>query len=139
MANVDTIKAIEDNITTILAVQGFKVEDLSVDPDAGTTPLATIIWEGEDFEYNHGEKPLYNELKYTLAIRFSDKAPATTRDRQAEYAHKLRSNITVAALNTDSLAASKLVSKVSHEGYVNQYEPPVTRLNYSLRVRYREI
>ncbi len=139
MANLDTIKAIEDNITAILVAQGFKVEDLSADPSAGITPLATIIFEGEDFEYNHGEKPLYNELKYTLAIRFSDKAPTTTRDRQAEYAHKLRANITVAALNTGSLATSKLVSKVSHEGYVNQYEPPVTRLGYALRVRYREI
>lgn len=139
MANEDTVKAITANLTAILTAQGFKVEDLSVDPDADVTPLVTILGPNEDFEYNHGEKPKYSDLAYTLAVRFSDKHLSTARDRAADYSHKLRDNITVPALNVGSLAASKLVSRTDHTMEDADYNTPIMRFDYSLSIRYREL
>lgn len=139
MANEDTVKAIEDNLTAILVAQGFKVEDLSIDPDADTMPLAVLVFEGEEFEYNHGEKPKYNDARYTVAIRYSDKATASARDKAVGYSHSLRANVTVGALNAGDLATSKLVCKVNHDGYEYDYKPPQAQIAYRLRVRYREL
>lgn len=138
MANSDTVKAITANLTAILAGLGFKIEDLSVDPSMTSSPVCVVLCNGEDFGAGHGERPLYNEIRYSIEIRFSDKYPATSRDKIAEWAHKIRDNVKVATLNTGSLAASKLVSWVNHEGYDVEYSPPVTQIEYRLRVRYRE-
>lgn len=138
MANADTIKAIEDNLSAILTAQGFNVEDSSTNKELDATPLCVILHRGEDFGAGHGERPLYNEIRYSLEVRFSDKHPSTSRDRIAEWAHKIRANVYVAALNTGALAVSKLVSWVDHEGYNVEYSPPVTQIEYRLRVRYRE-
>lgn len=139
MGNLDTIKAVEDNITAILLAQNINVEDSFTNETIETDPLAVIKFTGETFGYSNGQKPLYNELRYDVAIRFSDKAPSTSRDRAADYAHRLRDGITVNALNVAALAASKLVSWVSHDGYDVTYTPPVTQIDYRLTVRYREI
>mgnify|MGYP001571124851 CR=1 FL=1 len=136
--NSDTVKAIEDNITSILTAQGFKVEDLSTDPDVDVTPLAVILHKGEDFGAAHGQRPIYNEINYEIAIRFNQKYPSTSRDKIAEWAHKVRENIIVNGLNTGALATSKLVSWVNHVGYDIDYTPPITKLSYKLTVKYRE-
>ena len=139
MASSDTIKAITANLTAILDGLGFKIEDLSTDPSMSSSPVCVVLHNGEDFGAGHGERPLYNEIRYSLEVRFSDKYPTTSRDKIAEWAHKIRDAVKVAALNTGSLAASKLVSWVDHEGYEVEYAPPVTQIEYRLRVRYREI
>lgn len=138
MSNADTVKAIEDNLTSILTTQGFKVEDLSADPDVDTIPLAVILHRGEEFGAAHGERPLYNEINYELEIRLNQKYPSTSRDKIAEWAHKVRENITVNGLNIGTLATTKLVSWVNHNGYDVNYTPPITSISYKLRIRYRE-
>lgn len=138
MPNADTIKAIEDNLSAILTAQGFNVEDSSSNKELDATPLCVILHRGEDFGVGHGERPLYNEIRYSLEVRFSDKYPSTSRDKIAEWAHKIRANVNVSSLNTGLLAASKLVSWVNHDGYDVEYAPPVTQIEYRLRVRYRE-
>ena len=139
MSNLDTIKAIEDNLSAIIAAQGFMLEDSSTDPERTTKPLCALRHTGEDFGDEYGQKPDYNDLKYTLRISFSDPAPGTTRDKTAEWCHKIRNNVTVNALNVDVLAVSKLVSLVTHEGYsITGEGPPETDIEYRLRVRYRE-
>lgn len=139
MANSDTVKAITANLTAILEGLGFKIEDLSVDPSMSSTPICVVLYEGEDFGASHGEKPDYNEIKYALRINLSDKYPSTTRDKIADWCHRVRQNVSVAALNTGALASSLLVSRVDHDGYeITSYDPPVTRIEYRLRVTYRE-
>ncbi len=138
MANSDTVKAIATNLTAILNGLGFKIEDLSADPAMSSSPVCVVLHSGEDFGAGHGERPLYNEIRYSLEVRFSDKYPATSRDKIAEWAHKIRANVNVAALNTGALAASKLVSRVDHEGYDVEYAPPITQIEYRLKIRYRE-
>lgn len=139
MADLDTIKAIEDNLTAIITAQGFNFEDSSTDPKVETTPVATLLFRGETFEYAHGQKPIYNELEYEVVVNFNTSATATARDKAAEHGHKLRENITVNALNVGSLAASKLVSRVDHQGYDAEYNRPVLRVSYRLKIRYREL
>jgi len=139
MANSDTIKAITANLTAILDGLGFKIEDLSADPSMSSSPVCVVLYSGEDFGAGHGERPLYNEIRYSLEVRFSDKHPATSRDKIADWAHKIRENVHVSALNTGALAVSKLVSWVNHDGYDVEYSPPVTQIECRLKIRYREI
>lgn len=139
MANSDSVKAITTNITSILTTQGLSVEDISGDPETDTITLAQIHYQGEDFEYAHGMKPLYNEINYLIRMVFNKMSPVLSRDAQAEWIHKVREAITVNALNVGSLATTKLVSLVEHEGADVEYRPPISTINYKLKVRYREI
>ncbi len=139
MANSDTVKVITANLAAILAGLGFKVEDLSVDPSMTTTPVCVILYEGEDFEYGHGQKPLYNEVKYLLKILLNDSKPGTSRDRYAQYVHAIREAVTVNTLNTGGLAVLKLVSLVNTTDVAITYEPPVSTIDYRMNVRYREV
>ena len=81
MANSDTIKAITANLTAILDGLCFKIEDLSADPSMSSSPVCVVLYSGEDFGAGHGERPLYNEIRYSLEVRFSDKHPATSREK----------------------------------------------------------
>lgn len=140
MSNADTIKSIEDNLSALIIAQGFNLEDSSTDKTLETKPLCALRYLGEDFGAGHGERPLYNEIRYSLKVGFNDKAPASSRDKIADWMHKFRQAVTVASLNVGALAASKLVSWVNHEGYdVTDYKSPITELDYRLRVRYREL
>lgn len=138
MANSDTVKAITLNLTSILEGLGFNIEDLSVDPSMTSTPISVILYEGEDFEYGHGQKPLYNEIRYLLKVMLNDPRPGTSRDKYAEYVHAIREAVTVDALNVGALLASKLVSLVNTTEVTVTYEPPVSAIDYRLNVRYRE-
>lgn len=139
MANTDTVKAITANLSTILAGLGFKVEDLSVDPSMVTTPVCVILYEGEDFEYGHGQKPLYNEVRYLLKVMLNDPKPGSSRDKYADHVHAIRDAVTVDALNVGGLAASKLVSLVNTTDVAITYDPPVSTIDYRMNVRYREV
>lgn len=139
MANSDTVKAITANLAAILAGLGFKVEDLSIDPSMTASPVCVILYEGEDFAYGHGQKPLYNEVKYLLKVMLSDPKPGTSRDKYAEYVHAIREAVTVDALNAGALATSKLVSLVNTTDVAIAYEPPVSTIDYRMNVRYREV
>lgn len=138
MANSDTVKAITANLKSIIEGLGFKVEDLSIDPAMVSTPVCVILYEGEDFEYGHGQKPLYSEIRYLLKVMLNDPRPGTSRDKYAEHVHAIREAVTVNALNTGALAASKLVSLVNTAEVTVTYEPPVSTIDYRLNVRYRE-
>ncbi len=138
MANSDTVKGITLNLTSILEGLGLKVEDLSIDPSMVSTPVCVILYEGEDFEYGHGQKPLYSEIRYLLKVMLNDPRPGTSRDRYAEYVHGVREAVTVDALNVGALLASKLVSLVNTTEVTVTYEPPVSIIDYRLNVRYRE-
>ncbi|MBE7413845.1 MAG: hypothetical protein HS130_00900 [Deltaproteobacteria bacterium] len=137
MSNLDTIKAIEDSLSAIVTAQGFMLEDSSTDKKLETKASCAIRHMGEEFGASHGDtRP--NELKYAR-INFNEPEPGATRDRIAELCHKIRENVKVAALNVGALAASKLVIRVDHEGYdVTGYTPPITEMEYRLRVTYRE-
>lgn len=139
MANSDTVKAITANLADILAGLGFKIEDLSVDPSMTAMPVCVILYEGEEFEYGHGQKPLYNEIKYLLKVMLSDPKPGTSRDKYAEHVHAIREAVTVNALNTGALADTKLVSLVNTTDVAITYEPPVSTIDYRLNIRYREV
>ena len=138
MGNAATVQAIEDNLTAILIAQGFKVEDLSTDPDADVTPLVVILFEGETFEETSGQRGSYNTVRFTLAVRFSDKATASARDRSVTYAQLIRKNVTVNNLNVNTLADSKLVKLVIHTGYQREYATPIVSVDYPIEVTYRE-
>lgn len=140
MGNADTVKAINANLMALIAAQGFLLEDSSTDralEDGGV--FCALRGPEESFETTHGQKPSYSDAQYHLLIRFSDKAPATTRDKIAEWTQKVRAAVTVNALNTGALSASKLVCRADHGRYnITAYNPPITEIAYPITVRYRE-
>lgn len=140
MGNADTVKAINANLAAILTAQGFLFEDTSTDralEDGGV--FCALRGPEESFDTTHGQKPSYSEVSYALLIRFSDIAPATTRDKIADWTQKVRAAVTVNALNIGAFSASKLVSRVDHgRSNITEYNPPITEITYPITVRYRE-
>lgn len=139
MGNSDTVKAIAANLSSILEGLGLKIEDMSFDPSMSTTPVCVVLYEGEEFGYGHGQKPLYNEVRYLVKVMLSDSKPGSSRDKYATWVHAIRDAMTVNALNTGGLAASKLVSFVATTDVAVTYDPPIGTIDYRLSVRYREI
>ena len=139
MPNLNTVNAITANLKAILEALGLKVEDLTYDPDADSTPLCQLDYTGERFGRNHGQGPLYNNIGFDLTILFRKSDPDTSRTEQATWIHKIRDAVTVDALNVDDLAASKLVSLVAHLDVDVEYRSPMTQITYELHVRYREL
>lgn len=138
MANTDTLKAIIANIRTILSnVIGYKVEDLSIDPDVDTTPHASVNISGVSFGDNSGENSLWDEVDIEIKVNANKKTSVLSSDIQSDIIYNIRSNFTVEALNIDDLLISKLVSNVTHNDVNVEYEPPVSTITYSLNIRYR--
>ena len=138
MSNIDTVKAITTNLEGVLTGLGWKLEDLSSDPDVDTTPVCQVLYEGESFEDLYGERPQYNTIAFLVRVVRNRTQPGTSRDAQQEAVHAIRGAVTVAALNAGSLATSKLVNRVAHTGAQVEYDPPLSILDYRLQVRYRE-
>ena len=139
--NTTNVQAIITNLETIVGTTlGFKLEyNCKDDPDVDTTPGAVILYLGETFVENFGEKPLYNEISFLILIKFTEENPGSIRDKAITHVHKLREGITIDALNVGDLSASKIVSWVDHEGAEVDNEQPVNQIDYHLSVRYREL
>lgn len=141
VTNTTNVQAIITNLETIVGTTlGFKLEyNIKDDPDVDTTPGAIILYLGEVFEESFGEKPLYNEIAFLILIKFTEDTPGLIRDKAVTYIHKLREGITIDLLNVGDLAATKIVSRVTHEGADLDNEQPVNQIDYSLSIRYREL
>lgn len=143
MGDFETVQAITDNIKTLCQGQGLKfslkvIEDVENIP-ASLIPYGDIFYQGEEFEYDYGNKPGYIEAKFLLRVVLKEKAPADMIRNQQKWTHNLRGALTVDALNSGALAASKLVSKVEKEEPEIENMPSfVSVLLFALRVRYRQ-
>ena len=65
MANIDTVKSITDNLQTVLEGQGVRFSRKTFEDEknipASLIPFGEIFYQGENFEYTHGQKPEYAE------------------------------------------------------------------------------
>ena len=146
MANIDTVKSITANLKTVLQSQGIKFDTKIYDDyesiPSGKLPLGGIIYEGENFEYNHGQRAGYAEIQFLINVIVSETNNEIMTRKMQEWVHKIRSALTVIALNIGDLASSKLVSRVVtiDEGVdVEAKTTTISLLSYPIDVRYREV
>ncbi|MFQ5736612.1 MAG: hypothetical protein ACE5GY_07085 [Thermodesulfobacteriota bacterium] len=143
MSNFDTANAIEDNLHTVLEALGINFTREAYDNEAAISaallPHGQIFYLGEDFAYNHGEKPLYAEIRFLIRVVLRERDAADIGREQRRWVHLIRDNITIDALNIGDLAGSKLVSRASTDGVDTENNAPRAAIRYRVSVRYREI
>lgn len=139
-ANETTVNAIFANIKTVLTdAEGlaYIVEDLSENPTLSTDFLQ-ILYTGENFENEYGERPEYNEIEVLIRGQGKATSPAAARSSISGMTHDLRDNLKPSTLNIGSLATSKLITFVAHNGMTAIYENALVKVEYRLTVQYRE-
>jgi len=139
--NAQNVQYIIENLEEILSVTlGFNLEyDIADDDIVETTPGVILNYDGEVFEESFGEKPMYNEIPFSIMLKFKESDPKLIRSRAVTYAHQLREGITIDLLNVGALASSQIVSRVEHDPVTLTTSQPILQLDYNVIVRYREV
>jgi len=142
MSNFDTVSAITDNLQEALKKQGvcFSMSGFD-DPGAmpaSVLPLGRIFYTGESFEYAHGQRPMYAEVEYSVRVTLAHKDTADMMREQQKWTHLVRDAMTIEALNTGALAASRPVSRVMVAGVRAEGDRHTASLVLRTVVRYRE-
>lgn len=145
MGNFESIVAITDNLESVLKGMGINFtrktyEDMASIPTA-LLPLGEIIYNGESFEHPSGQRPGYAEADYRLRVIIKESDARDMQRVQMKWIHLIRDGLTVNALNTGSLATSKLISSVMTESatFNNTLSDTIGVVEYDIKVRYREI
>ncbi len=142
-SNFDTVKAVTGNIEKVLDGLGVHFStEVNEGTDGGAAsimPYGRIFYTGETFEYTHGQRPGYGEAGFRVKVflRAGDGEAAVTE--QQRWVHRIREALTVDALNTGDIGASKpvsrvVVSKAEAKGLKN-----VSTVVLDVLVRYREM
>jgi hypothetical protein len=131
MASVDTVLSIFKNVEKVLRAKGIKfVAQENLKPEdipAAQMPAGFVDYDGEIFEYTTGMALGYAEVRCFIEIYIIG-ASVTARTDQIRWLHKLKTALTVNALNVGDLETSKKVSRV------DPGTPTVERLSPTLRV-----
>ncbi len=141
MNRFETLNAITENLRALLAKEGLHMarENFGDDKNAPSSsyPYAVLMYDGEDFEYTHGQRPGYGEAAFTVRVGLRNSGlQAMTGDEQ-RWTHRIREAVTVNALNTGLLAAAAPVSRVDTRSVKVERKGHVSRLDYSIVIRYR--
>ena len=146
MTDAATVKSIITNLETIVSTTiGWRLEDLSSDPvdqdiqEVRSIVLAQIYYDGEEFEDNFNERKATNEISVTIKAEKTVLLPGDARDTAVDLVHAIRTNVTVANLNTGDLASSKLVHWVRHSSATVDRIKLKTIMTYQLKIRYAEL
>ena len=142
MSNFDTVSVITDNLQEALKKQGSHFSRSGFDDPrsipASLLPLGRLFYTGENFEYAHGQRPMYGEIEYSVRVLLAEKDPADMMREQQKWTHRVRDAMTIEALNTGELAATRPVSKVMVAGVRADNDRHTASLVLRTVVRYRE-
>lgn len=144
MGNLETVKFITDNIETVLKGLGIHFVRKTFEDEknipASLLPLGEIRYQGEVFEYTHGERMGYIEAEFALRVTIAERDTVDMMRAQQKWAHSIRGALTINALNIAGLVTSKYVSRVTTAAVEvdNARTDGVAALGYQLMVRYRE-
>lgn len=114
MGNFATVQAITTNLQTILKAQGANFSLAIHETDnvpASLLPLGEVMYEGETFEDTFNQRPSYVDVRWTLRVVLREKTQDSLARELQRWTERIRTAITVDALNTGDLAASLLVSR----------------------------
>lgn len=143
MGNLETIKAITANLKTVLMDLGIKFKEYTYEDPREVpihlSPLGKLFYLGEDFAYDHGEKPLHIEASFALKVVCIEPDTGKMNALLQEQVHTIREGVTVAALNIGALAVNKHISKVITVKPTIDHYKDASVLVYGLNIRYREV
>ncbi len=143
MSGSQTISVITENMLYVLGRQGLfflkKGHDDGADIPASLLPAGQLFYSGEVFDATYGQRPSYVEARYLLKVILSERSPDALIREQQRWCHRIRDALTVEALNTNSLSASRLVSRVSIDAFEAQSRGDLSNLSCNVMVRYREV
>jgi len=137
----ETINAITENLRGLLEKEGLYVERDNFGEDknapAGLFPSAQLYYEGEDFEYTHGQRAGYAEATFRVRLLLRKRDVQEMIAEEQRWTHRIRDAISVNALNMGAVAASTPVSRVETRSVKVERKGQVSRLDYVLVIRYR--
>jgi len=139
--NLETIRSITENINALLTAEGLNLaKESSTDNKsvpASLFPYGIVSYEGETFEFTHGQRPGYSDADFTVTVALKNSDLKGITDDEQSWVHKIRGALTVKAMNSGRLVASMPVSRVSAKSVTVDRKGYVSRLVYSLTIRYR--
>lgn len=143
MTNVDTVKAITDNIEAALKKEGMDLSATTYEEGgpvpAGLVPVARIFYTGVAFEDTYGERPSYADALFTLKTTLGGRPGRELMQSEQMWAQRIRDALTPSALNAGDLAASRLVSRVTVNGVEVSNKAESSTIICRITVRYREV
>ncbi len=141
MNNTDTLKAITDNLYSVLAKEHLNLPAENYEDEKNVPsslfPYGVIIYEGESFEYTHGQRPGYSDVDFTVKVVLRGRDHRAMTDDEQRWVHRIREVLTVNAVNSGVLAGTSPVSRVTTRGVKVEKSGYVSRLIYTLSIRYR--
>ncbi len=142
MSASGTIRAITRNIQKTLQALGIcfsiKTSDDAKDLAASGTPAGEIQYKGEAFEHRLGQGPLYIDAEFAINVFFAKKDSADIVREQQDWVHKIKSAMTVDALNSGELSLSKNISRVEMLRAEAMNQKNRSSISCKTTVRYRE-
>jgi len=142
MSNFDTVQAITENLAAALEAEGIRFSTGPYGDDsgipAGVLPAGSIRYTGEAFEDASAQRPLYIEAGFTVRVVMAPGDRAGLARRQQDWVHRIRGSLSVDALNTGALAASKPVSRVIMGRAGAAANTNTASVTVEVAVRYRE-
>ena len=142
MGNIDTVRAITLNLRSALRGEGIKFSTATYKDDksipVALIPFGSVYYEGEGFEYTHGERMGYAEAAFRVRVLLRERDPSSMVPLQQKWIHRIRSAVTVTKLNAGALQLSKLVTGVTIKSISIDNKPGISKLSADVTVRYRE-
>ena len=141
MTGFDTLRTITDNMRAVLEAEGLHVArdryDGGAEVPSSLFPYCILLYEGESFEYTHGQRPGYSEAHFTVEVSLWNRDLAAMVEDEERWVHRVRGALTVAALNTGAIASTVPVSRVETRSVKVERKGHVSRLACQVAVRYR--
>jgi len=142
MGNFATVQDITTNLVNLLRAQGLVFEQKIYEPKnipAASLPAGEVFYESETFENSFNMRPSYVEARWNVRVIFREKSQIDLNRVLQDWTHRIRGAVTVDAINTGGLSASKLVSRADLEETANEsINPTMAALLAQVVIRYRE-
>jgi len=139
--NLDTIRSITENLNSVLSAEGLHLVEENLDEKSNVAsslfPYGVVFYEGETFEFTHGQRPGYSDADFTVRVVLKNRDLKGITDDEQSWAHKIRGALTVKAMNSGRLTGPSPVSRVSTRSVTVEKKGYVSRVSYSLTIRYR--
>lgn len=141
MNNLETIRFITENLNALLTAEGLHLAQENLEDEKNVPsslfPYGIVSYEGETFEFTHGQRPGYSDADFKVTVVLKNRDLKGITDDEQSWAHKIRGALTVKAMNSGRLSVTAPVSRVNTRAVTVDKKGYVSRLTYSLAIRYR--
>ncbi len=141
MSGAETIRAISENLKRALSLTGMTfTEGLSdaKNVPASRLPCGGVAYIGTAFEDTIGSRPAYAEAGFLVRVFLKSAGGEDGAAQLQAAAQDTREALTTEALNSNALADTKPVSRVTIARVEAETDAMVSVLKCAVRVRYRE-